>query len=76
MRHPVESCVEAMSCRVHKGTLARLEALRPYIAATFKNRPVPGGSVPRSEVVRELIAFSLEVYERRQAAWERENETA
>jgi hypothetical protein len=76
MRHPVESCVETMTCRVHKGHDCETRSTTPLHRRYFQKQPVPVGSVPRSEVVRELIAFSLEVYERRQAAWERENETA
>tara|TARA_R100001129_G_C5254719_1_gene229360 strand:+ start:267 stop:488 length:222 start_codon:yes stop_codon:yes gene_type:complete len=64
---------DKLSCRLLGGTLKRIDDLRPYIAATYKNRPIPVRNVQRAFVVRMLIEFALEVFERRQAAWEHEN---
>ena len=64
---------DRLSCRFHRGTTKRIDALRPYIAATCRNRPIPARSLSRAQLLRELVEFALEVYERRQDAWEREN---
>ena len=64
---------DRLSCRFHKGTVKRIDNLRPYIAATCRNRPIPAKNLSRAQLLRELVEFALEVYERRQDAWKREN---
>lgn len=66
---------EYIAARYHAGTTDRVDALRDYAGAQASPAVVPD-LVDRSEVMRMLIDFALEVFERRAQTWRAEQRMA
>lgn len=63
---------EYIPVRYDPGTLARVDALKDYVGAEQLRKTKNAADVDRSEVMRDLLNFALEVYERRADVWRAE----
>ena len=66
---------EYIAARYKRGTTKRLDSLKDYVGGNSRH-PVPASDVDRSEVIRELMEFALEVFERRAETWRAEKYAA
>lgn len=65
---------EYIAARYDRGTGDRVDSLSDYIAGKVSQQPLKPAEVTRSEILRELVGFGLEVFERRASAWRAEQE--
>ena len=63
---------EYIAARYDRGTADRVDELRDYIASEVMTRNIDAVDVTRSEVLRALVNFGLEVFERRAQTWRAE----
>lgn len=63
---------EYIACRYDRGTKDKLLRLRDFIGAKHTKRPAAADDVDKSEVMREVMNFGLDVFERRAEAWRAE----
>jgi hypothetical protein len=63
---------EYIAARYDRGTSDRVDCLRDYVAAEMIGRRTEPDDVTRSEVLRALVDFGLEVFERRAQTWRAE----
>jgi hypothetical protein len=63
---------EYIAARYDRGTSERADKLRDYVASEVSPRNVGPDDVTRSEVLRALVDFGLEVFERRALTWRAE----
>jgi hypothetical protein len=63
---------EYIAARYDRGTSDRVDSLRDYVAAEVIGRRIDPDEVTRSEVLRALVEFGLEVFERRAQTWRAE----
>lgn len=64
---------EYIAARYDRGTCERLDSLGAYVASEVLPGRVSAEDVTRSEVLRLLVDFGLDVFERRAQAWEAEH---
>ena len=67
---------EYHACRYDDGTGKRPTDLRDYIGAKHSKRTTAADDVDKSEVMREVMNFGLEIYERRAEVWRAERASA
>lgn len=65
---------EYIPVRYDEGTEDRVDALTDYIGAECLRKKKRPADVTRSEALRELVNFSLDVFERRAEVWRREQD--
>ena len=63
---------EYIAARYDRGTSDRVDGLREYVASEVIGRRIDPDDVTRSEVLRALVEFGLEVFERRAQTWRAE----
>ena len=60
---------EYIAARYDRGTGDRVDSLSDYVANEVMRQKVKPEDVSRSEILRELVNFGLEVFERRATTW-------
>jgi len=63
---------EYIAARYDRGTGDRVDSLRDYASAEVLPRNISPEDVTRSEILRALVDFGLEVFERRAQTWRAE----
>ena len=63
---------EYIAARYDRGTSDRVDGLRDYVASEVIGRRIDPDDGTRSEVLRALVEFGLEVFERRAQTWRAE----
>lgn len=63
---------EYLAVRYDPGTADRVDELRDFVGTVHMNGRLTADDVSRSDVMRTLIRFALDIYERRADAWRAE----
>jgi hypothetical protein len=63
---------EYIAARYDRGTGDRIDGLSDYVASEVMPRNIAADDVTRSEVLRAIVDFGLEVFERRAQTWRAE----